>query len=293
MNIITKKLDLKPLSNKDLLYYVVLFYLISLCATHGGVVTAVRVLVLLTSILALIFPVLIKRSMYWLSIAIIFSTNLIPNYANAANHYYLTLYTLLFISLLAYRNEIGSGLKINISRVLLVITFGFATFHKILSGYFLSGRLLADYALKGSSFFNTFSFIYGDKWEQTVQAYRDSSAELASNTHLGAMNFPIDIPGDSFIQICQILALSVILIELIIFLSLLINKSFNSRFLPYLLLSFLWGTMLIRNEYSFFSLVCILFLFSKPDLKPILKLLFILSIGIFLAFDMSSLGVKI
>jgi hypothetical protein len=39
--------------------------------------------------------------------------------------------------------------------------------------------------------------------------------------------------------------------------------------------------------------VCILFLFANPDLKPVLKLLFILSIGIFLAFDMSSLGVKI
>ena len=266
-----------------------LVYLLTLCATHGGVMTGVRVWVSIFAVAALLAPVLSRRSDYWFVVAFTLALDLTEHYASSANHYWGTLYLTLFLALDAYRRERGVSDRLNGPRALLLIIFGFAALQKLISGYFMSGRLLGAYMLRGESLFRTLS-LFDESHEQTVQAYFDTYADVASHTSLGGFSLPIELPFELFPQLALAFALSVVVFETGMFLALTSRRFFESALMPPLMLAFVWGTLLMRGEFFFFALICTLFLLARPGLALFWKVLVLGSAITFIALDVGGVG---
>ena len=269
---------------------IVLIFILCMSATHQGVETLVRVWMALLSMAGLLWPSLPRRSAFWLVMSIVLATNLITLYARCANHYYLTIYTSLYLTIEAWRRERGSTTSINLPRALLILTFGFATLQKVLSDYFLSGRLLAGYVLNGDAIYRILSRVYPSH-PDAVQAFFEASGDVAGDVALGTASLPLTLPGDGFSELCRILALGIVGFELLMFAALAFRRVFDHPIMPALMLAFVWGTFTFRNEFAFFALLCILFLASRPRTSPIFQRLLVLSTGVFLAYDVSSVVV--
>lgn len=282
--------SLQSLSSEKVGKYLMVVYVLILCTTHGGVATGVRFWASLFCLGALIMPTLLDRSLFWFVLGFTLSLNLLVNYAFAANHYWLTVYTVALFTIVAYRNEQGVPLSMNLPRALLIIVFGFATLHKILSSYFVSGRLLGDYILGGSSLTSTFSWFF-EGHEEAIQAYWDTTSDVASSTMLEGVSMSLSLPGEQFALVCQVIALTIVVAELAMFGVLVFKKAFDHPVMPVLMLGFVWGTFLFRNEYSFFALLCFLFFLSKPQMKLHWRLLVLLSMATFLAFSVGEVVV--
>ena len=95
---------------------VFLVYLLVLCATHDGVLTGARVWCAIFAVAALLVPALQARYQFWLVIVFTLALNLLSNYDSAANHYWLTCYTTLYLALDAYREERHLEPSINVPR---------------------------------------------------------------------------------------------------------------------------------------------------------------------------------
>jgi hypothetical protein len=72
-------------------------------------------------------------------------------------------------------------------------------------------------------------------------------------------------------------------VEALLFVALLAKKTFEHRAMPGVFLSFIWGTLLFRQEHAFFSLLCLLFLAARPAISKFWKLLLVVSITAFLS----------
>jgi hypothetical protein len=176
---------------------------------------------------------------------------------------------------------------------LLIVVFGFATFYKIKSVFFRSGRLLSDYILSGDSLPTVFNFIYGEKFETAISNYKQNSEILACQFPIDGQTIELIIPDPSYIIIVQIITLGIIIIELLIFLSFIIPNYFYSRHLPLIIILFVWSTFLMRNEYAFFSLLCILTYYARPKMIKPYKLAMVLTIAFFLAFEISDIPILV
>lgn len=279
------------LSVERLMPTLFLIYLMALCTTHSRVETSVSVVICFLSFVGLMVPTLTSRAVYWWWIGVILTSNLYFSYPFAANHYFLTIYTAFFFALATYIKERGLTESLNLPRTLLAIVFGFATLQKFLSPFFLSGRLLASYFLRGSSLSYTLSFLYPD-YDQHIDIYNDSFDRIADEALLGQPSLAFDVPAPSFILVCQGLAYVIVATELLVFVAIVYNKSFYHKAFPALMLAFLWGTFMFRPEYFFFSLVCMFVLLARKDLRWRWKALLIGSIGVFLSLGLSDLNVQ-
>ena len=284
-----EKFDIKALAGKDWLRRIFLIYLLGLCATHGGVSDGVRLWGSLFCISALVIPKLAERTLFWLCLALVLMVNFVNYYEFAGNHTYLSFYTSVFFALDAYRDKNNLEFSFNIPRALLIIVFGFATLQKLLSAHFMSGKLLANYFIRGNSFNNALSWLY-DGYVPAVQAYPDTFDKIANSTVLTGTSLPLLTPGNDFILLCQILTIIIVVVELGMFGAFAIEKVFDHPVMPLLTLGFVWGTSLFRHEYTFFTLLCILFLLSRPKMEPTWRFMFILSISILISFDIADIA---
>ena len=281
----------ESLSSAAVRKYLMITYVLVLCATHSGVTDGVRVWGALFCLAGLFLPWLLSRSAFWFALAFTLSLNLIYNYADAANHFYLTIYATLFFALEAYRREHGyEGTTINVPRALIVIAFLFATLQKIITPYFASGRLLADYFLNGNSLYKTLSLVFADHPE-AVEHFVNAYHDVAASPALGETSVALIQPGDGFVELARGLALSIVVVEFLVFASFAIGRVFRHELMPLVVLGFVWGTYYFRPEFGFYALLCILFFLSRPDLKTHWKVLIVASAAAFLAFDVGDIEV--
>jgi len=265
-----------------------LSYVLILAATHDGVIEPVRAWVTLIVLAGLLLPALAESWRYWFSLAFTLSLNLVPYYAYAANHYWLTVYVTVCFALQKYRAEQGRAPSLNVPRGLLAIVFGFATLQKLLSSYFMSGRLLAYYFMSGSSMYDPLRWLFAGH-ARRVEAYLDAQTQISNATPLGGLSVSLPAPPEGFLLLCQSIALSIVVAEFVVFAFLVVDRLFDSAFFPPLMLGFVWGTAAFRPEWAFFALVCILVFLARPQLSPWWKLLIVLSAVTLLAFEVPDL----
>jgi hypothetical protein len=266
-----------------------LLYLLVMFATHSSILTGVRVWGSVFVIVALMLPELASRSAYWQVLSFTMALDLFIHYPSQANHYWLSLYIAFFFAIATYREEQDTPLAFNVPRALLVAVFAFATLQKVMTPYFTSGRLLANYFLRGTSLTMPLAQIFNSH-PDAVQAYLDAFGEISASTLLAGTAVPLTLPGPAFITICIALTAGIIFIEGAVFLALATNKSFEHPALPLLMIAFVWGTYFFRGECSFFALLCYLFFLSQPRMAPVWKALLLLSMAGFLALDAANVG---
>lgn len=268
-------------------------YLICIVSTHDYIEIEVKIITALLSFLGLLFPVLRSKASLWFCFTPVLASQLISSYATVANHYFLTIYTALMLGTMCLIESRDEKPSVNMARGLLAVVFGFATFHKIQSSYFRTGRLLGDYFFEGDSLTGTLGFWIPGFKEEFIPAYKGSIHTLLNGNIL--LNEQVAVPEISggLILFCQLMAWSVIAVELLLFVGIIWNKSFYSRFMPALFLVFIWGTFCFRNERAFFSLASILFLFSSPHLKPHWIYAVTASILILLSLELGGLWISL
>jgi hypothetical protein len=203
------------------------------------------------------------------------------------------MYLLAFLAVQALAREKDIKLTYNIPRAFLVIVFGFATFHKIFSEYFRSGRLVASYILDGSSLDVVRAWLFPgflDKAWDTL----DQSREIAATSNmLEPLTAPIEFFDPNFVIFCKVLAIAIILAELVVFAVFAKKSWFFSTWSPYVVLSFIVGTLLFTNENTFFSILMILFLLARPNLPTFWNRTFMLSIFTLLILSLMEFDISL
>ena len=263
-------------------------YLVVLVATHGGITDPVRFGVAFLSLFAIVVPAVTRWPAYWLAVTLLLAADLLYSYAHTANHYYLTIYTLAILTLETYRRARGCELAFNLSRALLIVVFGLAILQKAISPYFLSGRLMADYILTGGSLYWPLAWIYPGH-DGAMQAFEHQFDLISSDPALVGTQLPIELPMAGFSLLVRGAAVSILLFEIGLFLALAWHRAFKHPLMPLFMLLFLWGTFFVRPEFSFFALIGILFMCARPDLNLRWTGVFVVSIVLFLALEVSEL----
>jgi hypothetical protein len=286
---LTQHLFVQGLASRELLTRMYLVYVILLLSTHTQLSSGPRIMGGLIAVVGLLMPGILRFPYYWLLFATALAGDLYTNYSGVANHYWLTVYTTLYFAVDAWRQERGEALAFNLPRALLIVTFGFATFHKLASSYFMSGRLLGQYFMGGHALYIPLSWIYPGL-ESSVQSYHDAKVQVDAAPIFDGYALPFDLPGEHFALLCATLTVSIAILELVIVAVLVIRPSFQSAVLPAALIAFVWGTFTVRGEYTFFSLVMLLTLLARPSLEPIWRLLLYGSLAIFMALDVAGMG---
>ena len=269
-----------------------LVFLLVLCPTHGRIMDFIKVGVVVLAAFGILIPRLTRRWEYWALFSVLLAVNLGDSFRHAANHYFLTLYTCIALMASTYLRSQERAPRINLPRALLVITFGFAGFHKIISEYFMSGRLLASYFLRGKTFRQPLDWIYPD-FPAVVSSYRSQLDAIAEQAATTATTLPITVPSSGFSTLCMALALGIGLGELLVFGMLAINRTFYSKAAPFVLVGFIWGTFLFRNELTFFSILCILGLMSMKQAGHLARILLAVSASTMLALSLNDVSVRL
>jgi len=268
-----------------------LAYLIGLIPTHGRIDEPIGFVVGALCLLGLFVPEFVDDARFWGLLAAALAVNLFWSYSQSANHYYLSVYTTGIFAITAGFRARQRDLPFNLPRVMLTVVIGFAVLHKFLSSYFVSGRLLATYFLRGNSLSNALSFLYPD-WAEVVAQYRDVFDNVADEALPSLASASLDFVPDSFFLFCQAVTICVLVIEVAVLLGLVITKLFRHAVFELTVLGFVWGTAGFRNEYFFLAQVCILTLLAKPDMGPARKTAYIASITLLLALGLSELSVS-
>jgi len=273
---------------KESLKKLFLLYLLVLCITHGEIHYYVKILIVAFSLMGIFIPRLSSQLIYWLIILSALVFNLYFSFWYSSNHFFLAIYTVAAIIVELLISKKRSQLLVNPYRSLLIITFGLATLQKIISPYFLSGKLMASYILGGGSFYRVLSFIKPNH-ENLVYAYYDTTILAKSQPLIGDLNsFPISIPGEEFIMVCIILSVLIVIVELLLFILSANSKCFYHPKFVWVLIWFVWITFTFRQEYSFFALLLILFLLSVDKIRRTPNIALILSVFLLLFLDISS-----
>lgn len=269
-----------------------LVFLLVLCPTHGRIMDLIKVEVVVLAAFGILTPWLVRRWEYWALFSALFAVDLRHSFEHAANHYFLTLYTCLALTVMTYLQGRGQVPRINLPRGLLIITFGFAGLHKVISEYFMSGRLLASYFLRGKTFRQPLEWMYPD-FSSVVSSYRAQLDVIAEQAATTTTSVPITVPSPDFKELCIALALSIGIGELLVFGMLAIHRTFYSKVAPFVLVGFIWGTFLFRNELTFFSILCILGLMSMTQAGRTARLLLAVSASTMLALSLNEVHVRL
>ena len=259
------KHQLFPSISESRLHVLSLLYLIVFSITHAGLFLPLRVAVCSLAIVALVFPAVRTRPVYWLVHGALFLLGLFFTYSYSSNHYYLAMYLSFYLALIMW-DKPARGTDFNFCRYLLVVVFVFATLHKVASPYFMSGRMLADYVLSESSLNPGVGWLFEDL-EEEKRVYQQAKEDINYQLVLSSISESRLSPLPATIAYrMRAFSMAILVVEALVVLLLLWNRSFRHPDFPLLILAFVWGTYLFRNEYSFFALICILALFaSKPE----------------------------
>lgn len=264
-------------------------YLIAVCATHSRIENELKLLLCIFGFSGIVFRNLLQQSSYWFFIFFLLAVNLYFNFMHSANHFYLLTYTSLALAVQSYLDFKKAESKLNLSRSLLIITFFLAGFHKLYSANFLSGRLLATYFLKGGSFTGVVNMLFPGFSSDAISDYRSTFQELKNTVLIHDYSLSLNYFNPDFILFCKTLSIIIIIFEIIVFLFFAIKKLHYSKWSGLMVLLFVWGTFLFRNEFGFFSIICILFLLSRPKLAGTYKILLSLSVFLFLGMEIAGI----
>jgi len=273
---------------KESLKKLFLLYLLVLCFTHGEIQYYVKILIGSLSLIGIFVPRLSSKLIYWIIIISVLIVNLYFSYWYSSNHFFLAIYTVAAIIIELLKSRKGSQLIVNPYRSLLIITFGLATLQKIISPYFLSGKLMASYILGGGSFYRLLSFA-NPEHESLVYSYYDTTALAKSQPLIGDLNsFPISLPGEEFITVCIILSVLIVIVELLLFFLTASPRYFYHPKFAWILIGFVWITYTFRQEYAFFALLLILFLLSVDRIRRFPNVALLLSVFLLLILDLTN-----
>jgi hypothetical protein len=267
-------------------------YLVCIVPTHNSIEYEIKFLVAVLGFLGLMFPALRNKASLWFCLTLVLATNLFFSYTSTANHFFLTIYVAFLLAVTCVIEARGGKPSFNMARVLMAVVFSFATFHKIQSAYFRSGRLLGDYIFEGFSLPGILNFWSPGFLEHFVPAYKGSIDTLIEGNILVTQSVVVPEIAGGILLFCQIMAWVIITMELLLCVSLIWNKTFFSNFMPALFLAFICGTFSFRNEYAFFSLASILFLMASPHLKPNWRYVIALSAFILLGLEIGDIWIK-
>lgn len=278
-----------PREGRSVVRTIYLVFLLGLCATHPAIEDPVAFVVCLTSVGGILFPWLTKRWWYWGTITLALASNLLVTYAQSANHYWLTMYVTAYVAVDALLEERQLPDNPAIARGLLAVVFGFAFINK-LRMHFLGGMLLGTYFLEQNSLSNVLPLLMPD-YDDVTAHFDEAFDDVADEALLGVPVHPLDVP-DWFVAFCQAMAVSVVILEGGVFLAML-TPVFHRWYFPLAVLAFTWGTALMRHEFFFFTLLCILTLLAKPAMETRWRIAFFVSIAVFLAMGISELDVEL
>lgn len=270
--------------NKENLKKLFLLYLLVLCLTHGEIHVYVKMIIGLSSFIGIIIPGISSKLIFWVFILMSLIFNLYFSYSYSSNHFFLATYTVGAVIIERIRSKSKSAPLVNSYRSLLILTFGLATLQKIISPYFLSGRLIASYILGGGSFYEVLSFI-NPNHEALVYSYYDTTMLAKSEPFL--TSFPISMPGENFILVCIILSFLIIAFEILLFTLSANSKYFYHPKFAWILIGFVWITFTFRQEYAFFALLIILFLLSVDNVKGNPGIVLKLNVFVLLVLDLT------
>ena len=271
---------------KDKLF---LIWLICVLTTHN-ILEPVQIIGFILCFVGLFSAQLISNPRFWYILGTVLVLNQIERYFHAANHYWLSIYITFAIGIY-HHTQNRDDISFNVFRYLFIVVFGFATFYKIKSSFFRTGRLLSDYALRDHTLPSTFRFLYGENMDAAVKSYKLNSELLACKFPIDGQSIDLTLPDPSFIILLQTFTIAVIIIELLIFITLIIPKYFYSKHFPIIIIAFVWSTFIMRNEYGFFSLLCVLTYFSRADMIKEYKLTMVVTIALFLSFEISDITI--
>ena len=147
---------------------------------------------------------------------------------------------------------------------------------------------MADYVLTGGSLYWPLTWIYPGH-EGSVEAFEQQFDLISGDPGLVGTQLPIELPFAGFSVLVQGAAVAILLFELGVFVALAWNRAFRHTVMPVLMLLFLWGTFLLRPEFSFFALLAILFMLARPGLNLRWTASFVGSIVVFLSLEVSEM----
>ncbi len=265
-----------------------LLYLMGECATDSRYKLVIRLAILFAGATGIVWPAPRQWPLYWLGLTALLCVNVAAFYDQAANHHFLTVYVSAFFLVDSVARQRDRSLPINVPRAFLVLTFGFAMFQKFLSEFFMSGRSIATYVLEAKSLYPLLTRLYPSH-VQAVADYKDAFGCVADGALLGTSVAAVDVASPAFVTLCRALALTIVAAEGAVFLAIVVKRLFYSSFSPVILVAFVFGTFIFRQEIFFFILVCIVFMLSRPNLSPAWRNTYIGIILFLFAFGIAGL----
>ena len=243
----------------------------------------VKFLILPVSIVAVVFPNLLKEWKIWLLTSIFLVLNLYFNYLHTSNHLFITTYFSWIVTLiLISKDDLHDSLRIS-SKYLLVLVMGMGTIHKITSPEFYSGSFMSFEFLLGLRYFFPIILLWPN-FNSYIEANRSVYTEIFNKNFDEEIIYNVVSPGAEFFIFLKMLSFFTIFYEAILTFSLLIYPRYR-RLTHILLISFIWFTYIYTNENSFFSMLCILgYVISYKDQKRF-RTLYILTIILMLSMD--------
>ena len=264
-----------------------LLYILVICFTHAEIHLYIKVFLGILCLIGIFITRISSQSFFWTIIAAVLIFNLLFSYSYSSNHNFLTTYTALAILIGSFKSKSGLTPAINPYRSLIFITFGLAALQKMLSPYFLTGKLIATYILGGGSFYHLLSF-FNPSHKELIDSHYETMLLVKQQPLVEDFTgLPISLPGENFMVVCIVISVLIITSELLLFVLAIFNKWFyNARF-AWIILGFVWITFTFRQEYSFFALIFILYLFSKGEIKKVPDIILKSSVFILLVLDLA------
>lgn len=208
---------------------------------------------------------------------------LAADYFVVPNHFFVLFYLALY---LAFR---GAKWVEDFSyiRYLLIVVFELATVQKVISPQFMEGDFMAYLFLGNHSLSAVNAMLFPELpgWTVLFQKSFDVVKESPPET----VSQPFQM-GEGFMQYALIHSYAVVVLELVLVL-LLVFGSAKVRFGS--ILVFVWATLLLRFEYSFFSILCLSVLVDEGILAfPNLRRAFLFSLFIFMGLGAFAVGLS-
>ena len=205
---------------------------------------------------------------FWALCSLCYVPQLIFEYDSSANHVFLLFFLCLGCFCIRWeRPEDQEVAQKKCAVWLLVVVLLFATIHKFLSSYYLSGLLLTDYVMKGSSLEYLGSLFYSD-WKTLTQKNLQAFTFLQA-TYVEGMQRQAYFLFPYMRDWLNVLAWIGVLVEGALVLILPRKSSRAIWAKGSLLLVMILGIYLLRNETVFMGIVSSLaFMIMKDESKP-------------------------
>jgi hypothetical protein len=244
---------------KDSGYLILVLYVLSLVATHGGMLPISRIGLSCLCLTLLVRPQFIYSSQVWFSVSILLITHIIFRFEVVANHTFLTTYVTLALGLsLLTKSEKFP----HTCRILLSILLILAAIQKLISPYYMSGNLISDYIMRG----NSLNWIL-DQFDSNFylnQAQSDSNFLALQAAPYADVSFPAFVPH-YLESLSKTLSYAGIIFEGTLGLLCVNAKALRLRIGFSFAVALVIGIYVLRDETSFLSLLSLMLYYSTEQ----------------------------